>query len=89
MLLKMTIRANQFKILELIIFSISVLVVHLQDFHSSIGTPFASLAPHRKQSHLQCTLGHNSILRPSYAVGHSRAVYICTSTTACLLVHTR
>ena len=86
MLLVVAIRADEFKIREIVMLPVSIPVMHVQYLKFVISAALASCASFFDEPKFQCSLSLNLILRTSNFIFDSCPIHVCTTSTTGLLV---
>lgn len=76
MFLTVTIRTNQFQVLKIAIFSIPVLVMHMEYFSLAVTASFTLRSSRLDKSHFQGSLRYYLVSRPIYFILNALSVRI-------------
>ncbi len=87
-LFRVTVWAQQFQVLQIVIPMIPVLVVHVQDFFFGIPAPFTYRPSRSNQSQFESALVFYFISRSPNLVVNASSMFVCTGSTACFCIAT-
>ena len=85
----MTIGTNEFEVRQIAVFSISIFVMHVQNFYFRISTALTFRTTLSNESHFQRSLSHNFIPRSYARIFDSSSVFVRTCSTASFCIFTR
>lgn len=85
----MTVRANEFQILNTIIAVVAIFVMNVQYFMLCITTPLTLLPFFFDQTQFERPFCNNLISWPVYFIVNPRSVYVCTSPATCFFMRAR
>lgn len=82
----MTIWTNKFQIIQIIVISISVFVMNLQNFVLSESTSFALFSSDFQQPNLKKSLCFNLVPGTVQFIFDALPVFVCATPTTCFLI---